>query len=185
MVALVGLLPGLPDGLLLLSDELRMVAFYSYMEQNGFQVYDDFNTVYPPLFIRLIKSFPMSASSRGKASPLVSHGSSSTFCLAVYVMKRFTSLNIAAFAAFLIVITQIPHRSSCRTTIIYFSAPCSLSAAIYVVYFDCKPNERRALTLAAALAAFCALFIFAKQNIGVLLSFGVLIAYSRRRDKES
>ena len=35
------------------------------------------------------------------------------------------------------------------------------------------------LPLLALLAVFCSLFIFAKQNIGVLLSFGVLIALIR------
>ena len=54
-----------------------------------------------------------------------------------------------------------------------------VGVALYAIYFDCKQQDRRALALAALLAVFCSLFIFAKQHIGVLLSFGVLIALIR------
>ena len=107
VVALVGLLPSLLTAFFFFPMNYGWWPFYSYMEQNGFQMYDDFNTVYPPLFIRLIQFFsyvgfePWKSLAFGVARVFILFG------LAVYVMKRFTSLNIAAFAAFLIVITQI------------------------------------------------------------------------------
>ena len=98
----------------------------------------------------------------------------------IYVLKRFMSMNIAAFVAFLIVIIQIrspvflPDDYHIFQRTLFF-----VGVALYAIYFDCKQQDRRALALAALLAVFCSLFIFAKQNIGVLLSFGVLIALIR------
>lgn len=156
---------------------------YAYFEQNGLQLYDDVNLVFPSVFIKLNALFLKMTDNVAAHIMFGIFRVMILFIVFFKVFRIFSDFKSAAIGSFIIVCfqmmltTYIPDDYHIFERIMF---GLTLFFLLQVLYPNSSPKFKFSKYLNFLLLLIsCVFLILSKQNIGVLVTIGVFLALLR------
>jgi hypothetical protein len=152
---------------------------FNYLEMNGLEMYRDFNTVYPPAFTKFLSILHNVSFSPAFSLAWGIGRCYFLFGILVYFFSRFSSIGVAGVGAFLVVFTQAKSTVFIPDDYHVFQRTIFVALLLALWFFLQPSGKARQNVIAFGLGVVGSYLLFSKQNIGLIVSFGLLLSMLR------